>query len=161
MNEFQIRRMKRHAGNSTLRGFFRTVLPIADDRMPIRGKLHANLILQSRQQRNPQQGSSAKGSFDGVTKLGARSFGIPRRARLLVHTLFSKVVNQRSLLCGGMSTNHRQILSDGSMREKLPDQRVSIRIGLGEQENSGGETVDAMDDQGLLSAGLQVLQQKR
>ena len=47
------------------------------------------------------------------------------------------------------------------MSEKLSDQRVSITRGLGKQQNSGGEAIDAMDDQSSLPAGLQVLRDKR
>jgi len=161
MNEMQVGRMKRDPGNSTLCGFVMAVLPVADDRMAERCKLHSDLILQSCQQRDAQQRSCAERAFDGVVEFSAGRFAVPLRAQLLIHTFSSKIVDKRPRFRGEMPANHGRILSDGSMSEKLPNQCVSIACGLGKEENSGRETIDAMDYQSSLSAGLQVLRQKR
>jgi hypothetical protein len=36
--------------------------------------------------------------------------------------------------------------------QKLPDEHIPIRFGFGEEQNPGGKPVDAMDDEGPLSA---------
>lgn len=41
------------------------------------------------------------------------------------------------------------------MGEKLSNEPVPVRFGLRKEQNSGRETVDAMDDEGSLSPGLQ------
>jgi len=161
MNKMQVGRMKRDPGNSTLRGFVMAVLPVADDRMAEGCKLYSDLILQSRQQRDPQQRSCVERALDGVAEFSAGRFAVPLRAQLLIHTFSSKIVDKRPRFRGETPANHGQILPDGSMSEKLPNQCVSIACGLGKEENSGRETIDAMDYQSSLSAGLQVLRQKR
>jgi hypothetical protein len=70
-------------------------------------------------------------------------------------------MNQRSLFRSEMSTNHRQVLPDRSVREKLPDQRFPIGVGFGKQQNSGCKPIGAMDYQSALPARLEILQQKR
>jgi len=50
-----------------------------------------------------------------------------------------------------MSANHCEILPHRSVGEKLLDQCVSIRLGLGKEQNAGGKAVDAVDDKGPLS----------
>jgi hypothetical protein len=47
------------------------------------------------------------------------------------------------------------------MREKLPNQRVSIAHSFREQQHSGRETIDTMDYQSPLSVSPQVLRQNR
>lgn len=136
--------MKRNPSNSALRGFVMAVLPVADDRVAERCKLHSDLILQSRQQRDPYQRGCAQRAFDGIPEFSPRRFGVPLRAQLLIHSFSSKIMNQRSLFRAEMAANHRQIMPDGSMREKLPNQGVSISLGLGKQQNSGRETINAM-----------------
>jgi hypothetical protein len=161
MNELQRGRMERNPGDSTLGSLVRAVFSVADDRVAERCKLHSDLILQSRQQRNAYQRSSTKRALDGIPEFSPRRFGVPLRAQLLIHSLSSKIVNQYSLFRGQMPANYGQIMPHGSMREKLPDQRLSITQGLGEQQNSGRETIDAMYHQSLLSLSPQVLRQKR
>jgi len=70
-------------------------------------------------------------------------------------------VNQRSFFRSKMSAHHGQILPDRSMRQELSNQRLSIGLGFGEQQNSGRETIDAMHDQSSLSARLQVRRENR
>jgi hypothetical protein len=74
-----------------------------------------------------------------------------------MHAFFSKVMDESSLFGGEVSAHYCQILTNRSVRKKLFDQRVAIARSLDEEENSGGKAVDAMDDQGALSTGLQVL----
>jgi hypothetical protein len=47
------------------------------------------------------------------------------------------------------------------MGKELPDQRLPIRVGFGEQQNSRCESIGAMDYQRALPARLEILQQKR
>ena len=47
------------------------------------------------------------------------------------------------------------------MAEKLSNQCVSIRLGLGKEQNPGRKTVDAMDDKGSLSLPSQFRGKKR
>ena len=47
------------------------------------------------------------------------------------------------------------------MGEKLPHQRVPVRIGLGKQQYPGGKTIDAMHHQGALSLRLEFSDQQR
>lgn len=161
MKELQRGRMQRNPSNSTLRGFVMAVLPVADDRVAERRKLHSNLILQSRQQRNPYQGSCAQRAFDGIPEFSTRRFGVPFLAQLLIHSFSSKIVNERSLFRREMPAHQRQVLPDRSMRKKLSNQRVPITHGFGEQQNSGRETIDTMYHQSSLSESLQVLRQER
>ena len=116
MNKMQVGRMKRDPGNSTLRGFVMAVLPVADDRMAEGCKLDSDLILQSRQQRDPQQRSCAERALDGVAEFSAGRFAVPLRAQLLIHSFSSKMVNERSVFRGEMPANRGQVLPDGSMR---------------------------------------------
>ena len=97
----------------------------------------------------------------GANNLSSRRFAIPFCAQFLIHSLSPKIMNQRSPFCGEMSAQHRQILAHGSMREKLLDQRLPIRVGFREQQNSGCEAIDAMDYQSALPTRLEILQKKR
>src|SRR5580765_516434 len=47
------------------------------------------------------------------------------------------------------------------MGEKLLNERIAVAVGLGEQQNPGGKTVDAMNDQGSLSFRLEFGDQER
>jgi hypothetical protein len=148
--------MKRDPGNPTLPGFVRTVLPVADDGMANRRKLHPDLILQSCQQCHPHQRSSAQSVFDGIFEFSSRRLRVPFRAQFLMHAFSPKIVNQRSFFRGKMSAHDRQILPDGSVREELSNQRIPISHGFREQQNSGREAIDAMHDQSSLPASFQV-----
>ena len=78
-----------------------------------------------------------------------------------MHAFFSKIVDERSLFRSKVSADYSQIFADRGVGEKLFDQSLAIARGLGEKEDSGGETIDAMDDQGSLMARLQVLRENR
>ena len=71
--------MKSDAGNAPLRLFRRVVLSVADDRVADGGKLHPDLVLQSRDQRNADERCSAKPAFHGIPEFRARRLGITRR----------------------------------------------------------------------------------
>ena len=60
MNKFQIGRMKGHPRDSPLCHLFRTILSVSNHRMPDGRKLHPNLVLQSRHQRDAHQSRTAK-----------------------------------------------------------------------------------------------------
>lgn len=45
MDELQVGGVKGYASDALFLGFFRLILPVADDRMTDRGKLDANLVL--------------------------------------------------------------------------------------------------------------------
>jgi hypothetical protein len=151
MNELKMRGVKGDARDSALRRFRRVVLSVADDRMADRRKLHSDLVLQSRHQRNPDQRSGPKRAFHGIAKFRASRLGAALRGQSLKHSFPSQVVNQRPFLGAGLPANHREILPHRSMGEKLADQRVSIRLGLGKEQNPGRKPVDAMDDENSLS----------
>jgi hypothetical protein len=57
-----------------------------------------------------------------------------------------------------VSAHYGQVLADRSMREKLSHQRLPIRVGFGEQQNSGCEPIGAMDYQSALAARFEILQ---
>ena len=94
-----------------------------------------------------------KEPHDGISKFGARRFGIVFRAQLLEHSFAPEIVNQ-SLLSGvEMPAKHREIPPYRGMREKLLNEHVPIRLGFREEQNAGRETIDAMDDEGAFSPG--------
>ena len=113
--------------------------------MSQRCKLHSDLILQARQQRDPDQRSPTQRTFNAVAKFSPGGFAISFRTQFLIHAFASEIVNQGSLFRGEMSTNHGQILAYRSVGEKLSNQRLAIRIGLCEEQNAGCETIGAMD----------------
>lgn len=161
MNELKMRRMKSNAGNSPLRRFRQVVFSVADDRMADRRKLHSDLILQTRHQRHPDQRSAPERAFDPISKFRASRFGVALRAQRLKHTFTSKVVNERPFLGAGTPANNREILPDGSMGEKLPNEYIAIRRGFRKEQNPGRKTIDAMHDQGPLSLQFEFCGEKR
>jgi hypothetical protein len=136
VGELEFGGVKGDAGDAALGGFVRAVLAVTDDRVAEGGKLYADLILQSGEQSDSHQRGFAQGAFYGIAEFGARGFAVAVGAKYLVHAFFSKIVNQDSLFCGEMAADHRQILADGRVSEKLLDQSVAIARGLGEEENS-------------------------
>ena len=161
MNEFQKRSMQRDPRNSALSGFFRAVLAVSDNWMAKRCKLHSNLILQSGHERDSHQRSCPQRAFDRIPELGAGRFAIAFRAQFLMHSFLAKIVDERSFFWAEMPANHGQILPHRRVRKKLPDQRFPVGHGFGEQQNSGGKTIDTMYDQCALPAWLKRMQQKR
>ena len=161
MNELKMRRMKSNAGNSPLRRFRQVVFSVADDRVADGCELHSDLILQSRHQRHPDQRSAPERAFDGISKFRASRFGVALGAQRLKHPFTSKVVNERPFLGAGTTANNREILPDGSMGEKLPDECIAIRRSFRKEQNPGRKTIDAMHDQGSLSLQFEFCGEKR
>ena len=156
-----MRRVKGDARNSSLRRFRRMIFSVAHDRVADRRKLHADLILQSRHQRNPHQRSAQKRTFDRVAELGASRFGVALCAQPLQHSFAPKVVYQLPYLGAEPSANHREILPDGSVGEKLPDQYISIQFSFRKEQNAGCKTINAMYDKGPLPLPFQFRGKKR
>jgi len=125
-----MRRVQSDAGNSPLRSFRLVVFPVAHHRVIDRRKLHSNLILQSRHQLNSDQRCAHQGAFDGISKFGASRFRIALDTQFLEHSFPSKVMDQLPFPGDEPSTNHRQILSHGSMGEKLSNESIPIRLGF-------------------------------
>ncbi len=122
--------MKSNASNQLLRRFHPVVFSIADNRVAHRRKLRSDLILQSCHQLNPDERSIRKKAFDGISKFGTSRLGISRRAQLLIHSFTSKIVHERPYLNTETAAQYREVPPYGSMVEKLPHQRISIRTGL-------------------------------
>jgi hypothetical protein len=161
MYELKMGRMQGDARNAPLRGFRRVVFSIADDRVSERGKLHPDLILQPRDQSYSHERGGHKRAFDGVGKLGTRRLGVALRSQLFKHSLPPKVVNERPFFGAEVSADHREVLPDRSVGEKLSNERVPIRFGLGKEQHPGRKTIDAMYDQGALPPRFQPGGKKR
>ena len=155
MYELQMRCVKSDTSNSPLRHFCRMVFSVADDRVADGGKLHADLILQSRDQRNPDERSGAQRTLDRVPKFSASRLRIGLLRCPLKHTFFSKIVNERPFLGVRMSPNDCKILPRRGMGEKLSNQRLPIRLGDRKEQNPGGKSIDAMDDKDSSSGRFQ------
>jgi len=149
------------AGDADLGGFVGAIFTVTDYGVAESCELDADLILQSCRQCDSSQSCPQQEFFDRVSQLGACGVAVALAAQLLMHAFFSKIVDESCLLGGEMSANHGQVLADRSMREKLLDQPVPVARSLGKEKNSGGEAVDAMDDQRALTARLQVLRDER
>lgn len=153
--------MQRDPGDTTFRRFVGAVLAITHNRVSHGCELHPDLVLQSSHERNPHQGSPAQRTLDRVFEFGSCGLAVPLFTQLLIHPLPSKIMNERSLACGKMSTYHDQILPQRSMRQKLSNQRVPIALGFGKQQYSRRETIDAMHHQSSLPTWFEILQQQR
>ena len=156
-----MRRMQSDAGNSALSRFLRVILSVADHRVADCRQLHADLILQSRHQRDPDQRSGQKGAFQGKPQFRASASRVALCSQLLKHSLPSKVVDKRTFFGGKPPANDRQILPFRRMPEKLPDQCVPIRLSFGKEQHPGSKAVDPMNDQRPLSLPFQFCGKKR
>jgi hypothetical protein len=159
MDKLKMTGVKSDPIDSLLRRFRWVVFSITDYRVANRGKLYSDLVLQTCHQINPHQRSIGKSSLYGIPKLGTSRPRIFRRAQLLMHSLASKMVHQRSRLNLETAAHYNQVLTNGSVVEKLPDERLPISIGLGKQQHSGGKPIDAMHDQGSLLVRLKARSQ--
>ena len=153
--------MQRNAGDAPLRRLGRAVLPVADYRVSDRRELHADLVLQSRHQRNPDEGGGRQGALYGIAKFGASPLGVPVRRQLLKHPLPPEVVNQRRIFGGDLPADYREILPLRRMGEKLSHECIAIRLGFREEQNTGRKAVDTMDDKRSLSPGSQGRREER
>src|SRR6266852_2286661 len=150
MDKLKMRGMKSNALNQLLRRFPQMIFSVAEYRMTRRRKLHSDLILESCHQLTPYERSIRKKAFDGIPEFGASGFRIFHGAQLLIHSFTSKIVDERSSLSGETAAHDRKILPHGSVGEKLPHQRGSIRRSLGKKQSPRRESIDAMYDQGFL-----------
>lgn len=155
MSELEVSGVEGNAVYFSLRHFFGRIFAVADDGVAERCELHADLVLQSCDQRETNEGRAAKGLFDGITKFRASCSGIFLGAQFLKHILTPQVVNELVLPGGEMPAHDGEILAHGSMREKLLYERIAIPFGFRKEQNTGRETVDAMHDVGALSSGFQ------
>jgi len=144
-------RVKRDASNSPLQSFRRVVFPVADDRVTDCRKLHPNLILQPRHQRNSEERGGAKTAFDEIPKFGTSRLGGARCGQPLKHSLSPEVVNQRPFFDAEMTANNCEIGPNRSVAEKLLNQCVPIRLGFCKEHDPGRKTIDAMYNKRSLS----------
>ncbi len=114
-----MRRVQSDASDAPLRCFRGMIFSVADDWMSDRRKLHPDLILQSRRQRNPDERCGPKSTFDNKPKLRASRLRVPLRAQLLKHSFASQVVNQPSIFGGEMSTHDSEILPHRCVSDEL------------------------------------------
>jgi len=161
MKELKMRGMKGNASNSPLRRFLQVVFSVTDDRVADCRKLHPDLILQSRHQRNADERSAQKGSFDAIPKLGTSRFGVALRAQLLKHSFTPKVVNERPFWGAETPANYREILPHRSMAEKLSNEYIPVRLSLRKEQNPGRKTIDAMYGKSPLSPQFEFCGKKR
>jgi hypothetical protein len=75
--------------------------------------------------------------------------------------LTPKVVNQRPFLGAGTPANYREILSHGSMAEKLSNECIAVGLRFRKEQNPGRKTIDAMYHKGSLSLQLEFGAEKR
>jgi hypothetical protein len=161
MSELKMPRMKGDAGNSSLQCFRRVVFSVADDGMADRRKLHSDLILQSRHQRNSDERCGAKTPFDEILKFGTSDLRAAPGGQPLKHSFSPKVVNERAFFVAEMSANHCEVLPHRTMAEKLFNEFIPIPFGFREEQNPGGKTIDAMYDKCPLSPQFQFCRKQR
>jgi hypothetical protein len=161
MCELQMRCMKRDTSNSPVLRFRRMVFSVANDRVVDGGKLHPDLILQSREQRNLDERSGQQRTFDRIPKFSASRFRIVRRGRSLKHTFSSKIVNERPFSGVEMSPNYCEIPPQRGMAEKLSNKCVPIRLGGRKEQNPRRKPIDAMYDEDSSSGRFQSCAKQR
>src|SRR6476620_4277009 len=137
------------------------VFPVADERVPHGGKLRPDLVLQPCHQLNPDERGIRKNAFYGISKFGAGRLRVSGRPQLLKHSLAPKIMDQRARSCAETAAHYREILPYRSVGEKLLNERITVAIGLGKQQDPGGKTVNAMNDQRSLSFRLEFSDQQR
>jgi len=93
MDKLKMRGMKSNPSDELLRRFRPVVFSVTDNRVAHRGKLHPDLILQSRHQLNPDERSIRELAFDGISEFGTSCLGVFRRAQLLIHSFTPKIVH--------------------------------------------------------------------
>lgn len=155
MNELKMPGMKSEAIDSPFRGFFRMVLSVTDDRMANGGKLHPDLILQSRYQFDSDERSTAQRTFHGIAEFGTGRLRIALSGQLLKHSLLPKVVNERPFFGVEVPANDCEILPHRCMAQKLSDQGIAVRSRLGKEQYPGRVTIDAVHHKGPLSSHSQ------
>ena len=150
MNELKVRCVESDASNSLFQRFRWIVLSVADDGVADRRKLHPDLILQSRHQRDSDERCAAKETFDGIAKFSASRFWIASGGHPLKHSFLPKVVNECSFSSTEMSAHYGEILPHRSVAEKLLNERFPIQPGFCKEQNPRRVSIDAMYDIGPL-----------
>ena len=84
--------------NMSLRRLFGMVLSVADDWMAERRKLHPDLVLQPRHQRDSDKRSAAQQALDRIAKFSTGCFRVALRGQFLEHSFLPKMVNERASL---------------------------------------------------------------
>ena len=59
-------------------------------------------------------------------------------------------------LCAEAPADHREVLPDWSMGEKLSNERIPTRFSFRKEQNPGRKAIDAMYDKGALSLQFQL-----
>ena len=161
MNELKMPCMKSDASNSPLRCFRLVVFSVADDRVADSRKLHSDLILQSRHQRDSDERSGAQTAFDAIPEFSPSRLEVALGGQPLKHPFSSKVVNEPPFFDAEMSANYCKILPHRSVAEKLSNECVSVRLGFCKEQNPGRKTIDAMHHKGSLSLPFQFGRKQR
>jgi hypothetical protein len=161
MKERKIHRMQGDAGNPALGRFRRVVLPVADDRVTNGRELHADLILQAGHEGDADERRACERALDGIPKLRTSRLGVVFPGQFLEHAVAAEVVDECPFGGGKMAANHGEVLSGGSVGEELSNERIAVRFRLGEEENAGRETVDAMDDERPLPSSFELRGKER
>ena len=97
----------------------------------------------------------------GIAKLRASRFWIVFRGHLLKHSFLPEVMNECPFLQAEVAANNCEILPHWSMPDKLLHECFSIRPGFCEEQDPGGEPIDAMHDKGLLPLRFQFCRKNR
>ncbi len=146
MKKLKMRGVQRHAADELLGRFRAVIFPVADERVAYGRKLRPNLVLQPGHEFNPDQRGIRQNTLDGEPEFRASRFRIFRAAQLLERPLPSQVVHERSARRRETAPHDCKILPDRNVAEKLPYERVSICMGLSEQQYPGSKAIDAMHD---------------
>ena len=94
MSELEVCGVEGNAVYFSFGCFFGRIFAVADDGVAERCELHADLVLQSCNERDANQRRAAKGLFDGITKFRASCPRIFLGAQFLKHVLTPQVVNE-------------------------------------------------------------------
>lgn len=78
MDKFEMACMQRDASDSPLRRLFRVILAVAHHRVADGRELHADLVLQSGDQRHSHERRGAKAALHHIVKFGTRRLRVCR-----------------------------------------------------------------------------------
>ena len=107
MNELKMPCMKSDASDSPLQRLHRVVFSVANHRVADRGKLHSDLVLQARHQRDSDERRASKVAFDDIPKLSSSRLPVALTGQSLEHSFSSKVVDEGSFFGTEMTANYR------------------------------------------------------
>ena len=154
------RRAEPRAQSALLR-FRRMVFPVPDHRVAEWPKTAPGSDSASPSPGPPEPAGSAERPLHGIAKFRPHGFGVGLRAQLLKHPDAPEIMNQRPLFDSQVPAHHGQVIPLRLMPQKLPISASPVARGLGEQQNAGRETVDAMDNPDSLPLPLQLGGQQR